>query len=105
MFPIVPQNFDVKSHNFSSPEVITSFVTGSSKLLVPGKVTAFTTIPQGAVSAPIEAAQLLGQPDVVQVSFTTTISTLIFFLFSFCINIFCSFKVVLNQTSFSKLEF
>jgi hypothetical protein len=102
MFPIVPQNFDVKSHNFSSPEVITSFVTGSSKLLVPGKVTAFTTIPQGAVSAPIEAAQLLGQPDVVQVSYIhyNYLYFDFFFLFSFCINIFGSFKVVLNQTSF-----
>ncbi|RZC38108.1 zinc finger protein 560 [Asbolus verrucosus] len=58
----------MKCHSYSSPESITSFVTGSSKLLVPGKVTAFSTIPQGAVSAAIEPAQLLGQPDIVQIS-------------------------------------
>ncbi|XP_044267570.1 zinc finger protein 560 [Tribolium madens] len=68
MFPIVPQNFEFRNHSFSSPELITSFVTGSSKLLVPGKVTASGAIPQGAVSAPIEAAQLVGQSDVVQIS-------------------------------------
>ncbi|XP_063913847.1 zinc finger protein 64 isoform X1 [Zophobas morio] len=68
MFPIVPQNFEVKNYSISSPELITSFVTGSSKLLVPGKVTAFSSIPQGTISAPIEAGELVGQPDVVQIS-------------------------------------
>lgn len=67
MFPIVPQNYEISYRCFLSPDVITSFVTGSSKLLVPGKVTAFCAIPQGATSAPIDAEQLLGQPDVVQV--------------------------------------
>ncbi|KAI4464953.1 hypothetical protein MML48_3g00007039 [Holotrichia oblita] len=49
-------------------EVITGDVTGSSKLLVPGRVTATTSIPQGAMSMPIKADKLRGQPDVMQIS-------------------------------------
>nr|XP_022908456.1 zinc finger and SCAN domain-containing protein 20 [Onthophagus taurus] len=40
----------------------------SSKLLVPGRVTATGNIPQGAMSMPIVAEKLKGQPDVVQIS-------------------------------------
>lgn len=67
MFPIVPQNFEIRKHSFSGTKLISSFVSGSSKLLVPGKVTASSNISQGAVSAPIEALLLLGPTEVVQV--------------------------------------
>lgn len=48
-------------------EITTGDVTGSSKLLVPGRVTSATKIPQGAMSMPIKAEKLRGQPDVMQV--------------------------------------
>ncbi|KAG5862351.1 hypothetical protein JTB14_014398 [Gonioctena quinquepunctata] len=51
---------------------ISSFVTGSSELLVPGRVTAVSSIPQGSMTVPIEPAMLLGEPDVQQISVKTT---------------------------------
>ncbi|XP_031343105.1 zinc finger protein 761 [Photinus pyralis] len=44
-----------------------SDLNGSSKLLVPGRATAATNIPQGATSAPIQPQFLIGNPDVVQI--------------------------------------
>lgn len=55
--------------NFVNSELVTSVVTGASKLLVPGKVTASTNISQGAVSDPIEPQELEGLPDIMQVLF------------------------------------
>lgn len=48
-------------------EQVLSFATGSSKLLVPGRVTASSSIPQGAVSLPVNPDALRGHSDVVQV--------------------------------------
>lgn len=42
-------------------------VSDSSQLLVPGRATAATNIPQGAMTIPINPAQLSGNHDVVQV--------------------------------------
>lgn len=53
--------------SLTSNEQLMSHVTGSSKLLVPGRVTAATSIPQGAMSIPIEPSLLRGQLDIVQV--------------------------------------
>lgn len=39
-----------------------------AKLLVPGKVTAGTTIPQGAMTVQIEPRKLIGKIDIKQVS-------------------------------------
>lgn len=50
-----------------SSEQLLRYVTGSSKLLVPGRVSAANSIPQGAMSIPIAPSQLRGQPDIVQV--------------------------------------
>ncbi|GJQ67583.1 hypothetical protein Trydic_g8389 [Trypoxylus dichotomus] len=49
-------------------EITAGDITGSSKLLVPGRVTSATSIPQGAMSMPIKAENLRGQPDVMQIS-------------------------------------
>lgn len=64
MFPIVPYNLLVKSGDVASSDS-----NGSLELLVPGRVTSSTFIPQGAMSMPIEPSSLLGSPPVVQVSF------------------------------------
>ncbi|XP_057668242.1 zinc finger protein 226-like isoform X1 [Diorhabda carinulata] len=47
---------------------ISCYVTGSSELLVPGRVTAGCNIPQGSVTRPIDPASLVEQPDVQQIS-------------------------------------
>lgn len=65
MFPIVPLNFNTKSN--PSDRVQLSDLTGSSKLLVPGRVISSTYISHGALSMPIEARNLRGDPPVVQV--------------------------------------
>lgn len=57
-----------KSNPTVSFQNIVSFVTGAAKLLVPGRVTATTSIPQGATTNPIDNEHLLGQPDVQQVN-------------------------------------
>lgn len=48
---------------------VSCYVTGSSELLVPGRVTASSGIPQGSVTEPLDPETLVGQPDVQQVSF------------------------------------
>lgn len=70
MFPVV--SFDSGARNTNHVRLVSngqliSHVTGSSKLLVPGRVTAATSIPQGAMSVAIEPNHLRGQPDIVQV--------------------------------------
>ncbi|XP_023310486.1 zinc finger protein 226 [Anoplophora glabripennis] len=57
-----------RSNCSATSGIISTYVTGSSKLLVPGRVTAATGIPQGALSDAIEPALLLGQPDIQQIS-------------------------------------
>lgn len=64
MFPAI---LNSKSTGCSSSSVLSSFVTGASHLLVPGRVTAVRTIPQGTLSAVIEPESLVDQPDVQQV--------------------------------------
>ncbi|KAK9870633.1 hypothetical protein WA026_008195 [Henosepilachna vigintioctopunctata] len=70
MFSIFTSGFTLKNRpmNASQSETITSFVTGSDKLLVPGRVIASNNIAQGSMSLPIEYTKLSGKPDVVQVS-------------------------------------
>ncbi|CAH1108842.1 unnamed protein product [Psylliodes chrysocephalus] len=47
---------------------VSCYVTGSSELLVPGRVTASSGIPQGSVTEPLDPETLVGQPDVQQIS-------------------------------------
>ncbi|KAJ8943376.1 hypothetical protein NQ318_002609 [Aromia moschata] len=68
MFPAAAYNTNARNSSSSSSGIISSYVTGSSKLLVPGRVTATTSIPQGSMSTAIEPTLLLGQPDVQQIS-------------------------------------
>lgn len=65
MFHGALNNFNAKPPNVS--EVTLSDVTGSSELLVPGRVVSSNHIPQGAMSMPIEPTTLKGLPHVVQV--------------------------------------
>lgn len=51
----------------SSSSVLSSFVTGASHLLVPGRVTALRNIPQGVFSSVIDPDSIIEQPDVQQV--------------------------------------
>lgn len=67
MFPYVSSN-KLNTRSSALCEITAGDVTGSSKLLVPGRVTSATSIPQGAMSMPIQAEKLRGQPDVMQVS-------------------------------------
>ncbi|KAJ8913500.1 hypothetical protein NQ315_017050 [Exocentrus adspersus] len=62
------QNLNSRSSCVSTSTTISGYVTGSSELLVPGRVTATGGIPQGAVSGAVEPALLLGQPDIQQIS-------------------------------------
>lgn len=64
MFPVVPFGSGL---SLVGNGLLLSHVTGSSDLLVPGRVSASTSIPQGAMSVAIEPNHLRGQPDVVQV--------------------------------------
>lgn len=65
MFPITIHS---KSNGCaSSSSVLSSFVTGASSLLVPGRVTAVRNIPQGTLSSVINPESLVDQPDVQQV--------------------------------------
>lgn len=66
MFPASSYNLVIRPANPN--EATISDLTGSSDLLVPGRVTTTTIIPQGAMSMPIEASTLKGTPDIVQVS-------------------------------------
>ncbi|XP_044751516.1 zinc finger protein 426 [Coccinella septempunctata] len=68
MFSIFTPAFTFKNRGASPSESITSYVTGSDKLLVPGKVIASNNIAQGSMTLPIEPAKLFGKPDIVQVS-------------------------------------
>ncbi|CAH1183085.1 unnamed protein product [Phaedon cochleariae] len=63
-----PANF----HSNGSSENISRYVTGSSELLVPGRVTAAAGIPQGTATVPIEPYKLLGHTDVQQISVACT---------------------------------
>ncbi|XP_072402865.1 uncharacterized protein Prdm13 isoform X1 [Diabrotica undecimpunctata] len=51
---------------------VSCYVTGSSELLVPGRVTAVSNIPQGSVTQSIDPTALVGQPDVQQISVRIT---------------------------------
>ncbi|CAG9827270.1 unnamed protein product [Diabrotica balteata] len=51
---------------------VSCYVTGSSELLVPGRVTAMSNIPQGSVTQSIDPTSLVGQPDVQQISVRIT---------------------------------
>ncbi|KAL3281301.1 hypothetical protein HHI36_004512 [Cryptolaemus montrouzieri] len=70
MFSIFTPGFTLKNRGnvLGLSESITSYVTGSDKLLVPGRVIASNNITQGSLSLPIDASKLSGKPDVVQVS-------------------------------------
>lgn len=67
MFQFTPSKLSARS--ITPCEVTVDDVNGSSKLLVPGRVTSVTSIPQGAMSMPIKAEKLRGQPDVMQVRY------------------------------------
>lgn len=67
MFPLTVCNVNPRGNCSATSGIISSYVTGSSKLLVPGRVTAASGIPQGALSGAIEPGLLLGQPDIQQV--------------------------------------
>ncbi|CAH0556841.1 unnamed protein product [Brassicogethes aeneus] len=72
MFPLVSYSLNVRNNSApASSGAIASYVTGSSKLLVPGRVTAATKIAQGAMTIPVDPMHLLGQPDVQQISVGT----------------------------------
>ncbi|CAG9853690.1 unnamed protein product [Phyllotreta striolata] len=47
---------------------VSCYLDGSSELLVPGRVTASTVVPQGAVTELLDPESLVGQPDVQQIS-------------------------------------
>ncbi|KAF2892616.1 hypothetical protein ILUMI_13556 [Ignelater luminosus] len=64
MFSMVPYNLNLRSD--ATNHVTIGDVTGSTKLLVPGRATAATSIPQGAITSPIEPELLRGRSDVVQ---------------------------------------
>lgn len=65
MFPVL---VNLKSNGCSSSSsVLSSFVTGASHLLVPGRVTAVRNIPQGTLSSVIDPDGIIDQPDVQQV--------------------------------------
>lgn len=51
----------------SSTNVLASFITGASHLMVPGRMTALRHIPQGTLSGVIDPANLVGHLDVQQV--------------------------------------
>lgn len=67
MFSIFTPAFTFKNRIGSQSESITSYVTGSDKLLVPGKVIASNNIAQGSMTLPIEPKKIFGKPDIVQV--------------------------------------
>lgn len=63
---MVPFNLNLRSD--ATNHVTIGDLTGSTKLLVPGRATAATSIPQGAITSPIEPELLRGHSDVVQVT-------------------------------------
>ncbi|KAK4879169.1 hypothetical protein RN001_007315 [Aquatica leii] len=65
MFSMIPYNCHNKYEVFNN--VTIGDLTGSAKLLVPGRATAATNIPQGAVTSPIEPRLLTGNSDIVQI--------------------------------------
>ncbi|XP_025837231.1 zinc finger protein 195 isoform X1 [Agrilus planipennis] len=66
MFSVDSYSSCVKS--IFQPTATVEDVTGTSALLVPGRVTASTYIPQGAMSLPIKPENIKGSPDIVQIS-------------------------------------
>lgn len=99
MFPaIVPSK---NNGCASSSSVLSSFVTGASSLLVPGRVTAVRKIPQGTLSSAINPESLVDQPHVQQVGGMIILKPICYFSIFKCQNL----KDVIFDNQFSKCKF